>query len=185
MIHADGDSPTSQRHTRTTASMIEVDPIGEDDWRTLRDVRLQALAEAPYAFWSTHADELVHTEAQWRQFLRAAAFYVAHRGGQVVGIAAGLPRQETTDELELVAMWVAPDERRRGTATLLTRELISWAESQQATAMTLWVTDGNTPARKLYENVGFTPTGERGVLPHTAGTGMERMRLSLDHTAER
>lgn len=107
--------------------MIEIDPLSED-WQTLRDVRLRSLAEAPYAFWATHADEVVHTEAQWRQFLRAAAFYVARRDGQVVGVAAGLLRQETADEPEL---------RRCRTATLLTRRLVSWARNRGATTMTL------------------------------------------------
>jgi ribosomal protein S18 acetylase RimI-like enzyme len=46
--------------------------------------------------------------------------------------------------------------------------------------MTLWVTEGNEPARRLYQRVGFDTTGERGPFPHSAAAGMERMRILLD-----
>jgi GNAT superfamily N-acetyltransferase len=128
--------------------MIEIARMGEDDWQILRKLRLHSLAEAPYAFWATYADEIVYTEAQWRQFLRAATWYVARRDGRVVGLAAGLPRQETPDEPELIGMWVRRDQRGRGIGALLAEELIAWARDRGATTMTLWVTEGNEPARR-------------------------------------
>jgi GNAT superfamily N-acetyltransferase len=164
--------------------MIEIDRLREDDWRTLRDIRLRALAEAPYAFWATHADEAAQTESQWRQFLCVAAFHVARRDGQIVGIAAALSHQGAADEPELIAMWVAPHGRRRGVATLLTRRLMAWAADRGATAMTLWVTEGNAAARSLYERIGFTPTGERGAAPHGQGSPMRRMRIQLNQTMD-
>lgn len=164
--------------------MIEIDRLREDDWRTLRDVRLRALTEAPYAFWATHADEAAQTESQWRKFLRVAAFHVARRDGQIVGIAAALAHQGAADEPELIAMWVAPHDRRRGVATLLTRHLMSWATDRGATAMTLWVTDGNAAAHSLYEQIGFTVTGERGAAPHGQTSGMRRMRIPLNQTRD-
>jgi ribosomal protein S18 acetylase RimI-like enzyme len=41
------------------------------------------------------------------------------------------------------------------------------------------VTEGNDPAKRLYESLGFQATGERANLPHTAATGEERMQLRL------
>jgi GNAT superfamily N-acetyltransferase len=166
--------------TERDALMIEIARMRDDDWQTLRELRLHALAEAPYAFWATRADEVTYTEAQWRQFLRAATWYVARRDSQLVGLAAGLLRQEIPDEPELIAMWVAPTERGRGTGTQLAEEIMAWARGRGATAMTLWVTDGNTAARRLYQRVGFNTTGERGPVPHSAAAGMERMRIHLD-----
>jgi GNAT superfamily N-acetyltransferase len=159
--------------------MIEVTRLSEDDWQTLRELRLQALAEAPYAFWATHAEEAAYTETQWRQFLRAAAWYVARRDNRFVGLAAGLLRPEAADEPELISMWVQPNQRGHGTGTLLTQELMAWARGLGATTMILWVTDGNMPARRLYERVGFYRTGEHGAVPHGAASGMERMRTLL------
>lgn len=34
-------------------------------------------------------------------------------------------------------------------------------------------------ARRLYERVGFHPTGERGAVPHAAASSMERMSTLL------
>jgi ribosomal protein S18 acetylase RimI-like enzyme len=39
--------------------------VTPDDWETLRDVRLTALQESPYAFGSNYAREAAFTEEQW------------------------------------------------------------------------------------------------------------------------
>ena len=94
--------------------MIQVRRLDEQDWKTLRDVRLAALADAPHAFWATFQAESRFGQDQWRRFLKAAAWWTASRSDHVVGVVAVLRRSETLDEAELIAMWVAPDERRRG-----------------------------------------------------------------------
>ena len=37
------------------------------DWQALREIRLQALRDAPYAFASTHAREAAFGEDEWRR----------------------------------------------------------------------------------------------------------------------
>ena len=46
--------------------MVVVREVIPDDWQTLRDIRLAALREAPYAFGSSYAREAPFTEEQWR-----------------------------------------------------------------------------------------------------------------------
>ena len=76
-------------------------------------------------------------------------------------------------------MWVAPDKRRRGTAARMLQAAYEWARAAGTQTLTLWVTEGNDPAKRLYESLGFQPTGERADLPHAAATGEERMQLAL------
>ena len=159
--------------------MVQVRRLGHQDWKTLRDVRLAALADAPYAFWATFEEESRFEQDQWRRFLKAAAWWTASRNDRVVGVVAVLHRSETLDEAELIAMWVAHDERRRGTAARMLQAACEWARAAGTQTLTLWVTEGNDPAKRLYESLGFQPTGERAGLPHAAATGEERMQLAL------
>ena len=159
--------------------MVQVRRLGQQDWKTLRDVRLAALADAPYAFWATFQEESRFGQDQWRRFLKAAAWWTASRTDRVVGVVAVLRRGETLDEAELIAMWVAPDERRRGTAARMLQAACEWARAAGTQTLTLWVTEGNDPAKRLYESWGFRATGERADLPHTEATGEERMQLRL------
>ena len=159
--------------------MIQVRRLDEQDWKTLRDVRLAALADAPYAFWATFQAESLFGQDEWQRFLKAAAWWTASRNDRVVGVVAVLRRSETPDEAELIAMWVAPDERRRRTAVRMLQAACEWARTAGTQTLTLWVTEGNDPARRLYESWGFQATGERADLPHTAATGEERMQLRI------
>lgn len=159
--------------------MIQIRRLDEQDWKTLRDVRLAALADAPYAFWATFQAESLFGQDQWRRFLKAAAWWTASRSDHVVGVVAVLRRSETPDEAELIAMWVAPDERRRGTAGRMLQAACEGARTAGIQTLTLWVTEGNDPAKRLYESWGFQATGERADLPHTAATGEERMQLRI------
>ena len=159
--------------------MVQVRRLADQDWKTLRDVRLAALADAPYAFWATFQEESLFGQDQWRRFLKAATWWTASRDDRVVGVVAVLNRSETPDEAELIAMWVAPDERRRGTAARMLQAACEWVRAAGTQTLTLWVTEGNDPAKRLYESLGFQPTGERADLPHAAATGEERMQLRL------
>jgi ribosomal protein S18 acetylase RimI-like enzyme len=59
--------------------MILVREVAEDDWELMRDVRLAALSEAPYAFGSTHAREAAFTEEKWRgRFSERSVTFFAH-----------------------------------------------------------------------------------------------------------
>ncbi len=84
--------------------------IGADDWRLWRELRLEALREAPYAFSSTLADWQGDgdTEQRWRARLTSVPFnVVAYFDDAAAGIVSGTaPDAENT--VELISMWVAP-----------------------------------------------------------------------------
>ena len=147
---------------------VEVRRLGQDDWKVSRDVRLTALAEAPYAFMSTLAREQRFAEELWRGRLSAprAATFLAWVAGEPAATATGKiddPDDEFTVEgsWQLVGMWVDPRARGTGVAALLVETVAGHARDQGATAVTLWVTEVNTRARAFYQRLGFTPTGAR------------------------
>jgi GNAT superfamily N-acetyltransferase len=151
--------------------MVVVRELVGDDWELLRDVRLAALSEAPYAFGSTYAREVAFGEEQWRG-------RILNRGVTFFGFLAGVPEPAGVSGVftaegvaDLVSMWVRPSARGHGVGETLIETAADWAKSRDYDTLYLWVTESNAPARRLYERCGFTPTGERQPLPSDPALG--------------
>lgn len=154
--------------------MIVVREITGDDWEQMRDVRLAALAEAPSAFGSSYAREAAFTEEQWRGRIseRSVTFFARVDSADSAPVAAapaglaGLAGVYVEDgTANLVSMWVRPSARGLGAGKALIEAAAAWAKARGFGTLFLWVTESNTSARRLYEQCGFTPTGERQPLP--------------------
>ncbi len=146
--------------------MIELRTVEADDWPALRDVRLDALREAPFAFGSTYAREAAYTERMWRERASRRSSLLAYLpefGQWPVGLVGSM--QEVPGVLELVSMWVRPQARERQVGSALVEAIVERAQRGQVPRVHLWVTESNNPARRLYERCGFSPTGERQPLP--------------------
>jgi GNAT superfamily N-acetyltransferase len=159
------------------SGMVLVRQITADDWELMRDVRLAALAEAPYAFGSTYAREAAFTEAQWRGRIseRSVTFF-AHDpadGATLAGLA-GVYVEDSTPEV--VSMWVRPAFRGHGVGEALIEATAVWAKSRSFPALYLWVTETNAAARRLYTRCGFTPTGDSQ--PHPSDPSLPEIRMS-------
>lgn len=149
----------------TMGAMVMVRELAEEDWELLREVRLAALSEAPYAFGSTHAREAGFTEEQWRARItrRGIAFFgYLDDVPEPAGIGGVFTGEGVAD---LVSMWVRPSARGKGVGEALIEAAADWAKTRDYDTLYLWVTESNVPARRLYERCGFTPTGERQPLP--------------------
>ena len=79
----------------------------------------------------------------------------------------------------VVSMWVRPSARGNGVGEALIGATADWAKSRDHAALVLWVTESNTPARKLYDRCGFALTGERQPLPSDPTLPEVRMRRLL------
>jgi len=64
-------------------------------------------------------------------------------------------------------------------ARALIDQAVGWAAERRAHEVILWVADHNTAARRLYERIGFQPTGARQPLPSNPGRTESLLRLSL------
>lgn len=134
---------------------VEVRTLQPVEWTTLRDLRLQALRDAPVAFESTAEDEALLGEADWRQRIDRRA--VAFLSERPVGLVGWSPPDDT-GTTELVSMWVHPDVRGTTTAQRLVTFVTGIARSRGDT-LDLAVRVDNAPARRFYERCGFTPIG--------------------------
>jgi GNAT superfamily N-acetyltransferase len=159
--------------------VIEVRRALPDDWQTLRDVRLRALADSPSAFASTLAREEAFGEQDWRRRLEHGHCFLAWAAGRPVGCVSGFAEEELPAEHHLVAMWVEPAHRGTPAATELVEAVCRQARADGAVAVRLWVVDGNDRARRLYERLGFEATGERQPLPSNPDVGEELFRREL------
>jgi ribosomal protein S18 acetylase RimI-like enzyme len=155
---------------------------GATDWETLRQLRLRALADAPDAFASTLEKEAAFPDEVWRQRAKggpASANFIARESGVDVGLAAMFTEPDAPRRMHLVSMWVDPAYRRRGMARALIGQAVRWATEHQADEVILWVADHNVAARRLYEQLGFRPTGERQPLPSNPARTESLLRLPL------
>jgi ribosomal protein S18 acetylase RimI-like enzyme len=145
----------------TPPGPVELRVATPDDWETWRVIRLEALAEAPYAFGSRHADWERADEGRWRARLGLEGSHnvVAFAGRIPVGMATGVPGDDRA-VAELISMYVAPEARGSGLAARLIDEVGRWAAGQGARTLCLDVRADNRPALHAYERQGFTVTGE-------------------------
>jgi GNAT superfamily N-acetyltransferase len=139
----------------------EIRRLVSGDWSALRQVRLAALADAPYAFSSTLDREAAFDERQWRQRIASSAHFMAWQDGEPAGLAAAFRPDDLTAAWHLVAMWVSPQARGRGLADGLVESVCAWARENGAARIVLWVTDVNARAQAFYRRLGFVSNGTR------------------------
>jgi ribosomal protein S18 acetylase RimI-like enzyme len=166
---------------------METRQVQAADWAALRQLRLRALADAPDAFASTLEAEVAFPDEVWRQRAEggpASANFIAGKGGVDVGLAAVFAEPDAPGRMHLVSMWVDPGYRRRGVAHALVDQAVRWAAERRAREVILWVADHNTAARRLYERIGFRPTGECQPLPSNPALSESLLRLSLEDPLE-
>jgi ribosomal protein S18 acetylase RimI-like enzyme len=139
--------------------------VAADDWRLWRELRLEALGEAPYAFSSSLADWQGEgdIEQRWRDRLEdVECNLVAYLDGDPAGMVSGVCSPE--GPLELISMWVAPFARGRGVGDALVEAVIGHAgtgnSSGSSSGVVLSVMAGNDHAIAMYMRHGFVDVGE-------------------------
>ncbi len=150
------------------------------DWRIFRELRREALREAPYAFgstleeWSGERD----TEERWRDRLTAVPLnLIAELDAKPAGMASGT-HPNNNNAVELISMWVAPFARGRGISDALVEAVVRWATDRGARSVVLGVTQVNARAVALYERQGFKPATGVLTTPECQGElEMERILI--------
>jgi len=158
------------------AGPVLIRHVDEDDWPTVRDVRLRALRESPDAFGSSLPREERFAESHWRMRLRTSTTWVAlDDSGEPRGLVTLIQEPGSPeDDRHVVSLWVAPEVRRQGIGWSLLDAAVRGGAAQGAATVSLWVVDDNASAVDLYVRAGFTRTGERQVLPRDPDRTEER-----------
>lgn len=160
--------------------MLDIRPIGPDDWKLLRATRLAALQDAPHAFESTYEGALLFDEDEWRRRAGTNAVFLAVDGADPVGMAVGLHDEDTRPGTrDLISMWVSPAVRGQSVAGRLIDAVADWARADGAAQLVLWVIIGNAAARTAYQRAGFVATGEQQPVGGPGNRVEERMVLDL------
>jgi ribosomal protein S18 acetylase RimI-like enzyme len=143
---------------------VEIRRVRNDDWRALRDARIAALADAPDAFGTTHAEALERPDTWWTEWCAVSAgsdtqaMVLAWDGATPLGMAGAY--RDDDDRWNVISMWVDPTARGRGIGRALLERVVGFAREHGAEQIVLGVTDGNDAARALYETYGFVDNGE-------------------------
>ncbi|HEY7934862.1 MAG TPA: GNAT family N-acetyltransferase [Solirubrobacteraceae bacterium] len=121
---------------------MELRRLQRGEGARLREVRLRALQDAPYAFGSWFAREVDYAPEIWDD--RAAqsdagtvgVVYLAIEGGQCLGMAGGYFAGEDRDAAKLWGMWVDPGARGQGLGRRLVEAVSGWTRDCGAQCLT-------------------------------------------------
>lgn len=163
---------------------MRVRRIAAGEWPRWRELRLAMLKDAPYAFGSTYADALTFAEDAWRERVTRMAtatdttMYVAEDEdtGDWLACAGGYVEDGIPN---VFGVWTRPDARGKGHATACIQQVIAWARESGATEIRLCATDTNEAARRVYDRLGFTPTGMTEPLPSDPSLNESEYALPL------
>ncbi|WP_433271975.1 GNAT family N-acetyltransferase [Actinosynnema sp. CS-041913] len=139
---------------------MDIRPVREGEADRLRSLRLQALDDAPHAyFWPREAEEAV----DWTPWTTSAdrVMFVVEDDDVWLGMAGCSLRGDGSGVLDATGMWVSPSARGQSLGERLIDAIVKWGRERGATVMEFAVTDDNTAAIALYTRLGFTPTGRR------------------------
>lgn len=167
-------------------AVVTIRRIRAGEGEILRRVRLSALADSPSAFSATLEAEEGRSDHEWAERAAAGsdgslrATFLAIDDQDAIGLVGGYRSTPDSHIVELVSMWTAPEQRRRGTGRALVEAVLAWAVATGANIVELGVTEGNIGALQLYQSCGFRLTGERQSLLGDGSVDELRMRWSTE-----
>lgn len=154
--------------SRRVGSSIEISPVRAGDAERLRELRLGTMVDAPYAFSSSYEREWDRPDEFWQRLGSqsdegvSGVTFVAVDEDRWIGLA-GVFLDDADGSCGYVwGMWVAEHARRAGVGRRLIAAIQAWGTERGLTELRLSVSDSelSDPVRRLYESVGFLPTGE-------------------------
>lgn len=146
---------------------LQLRPMSVNDLPAVAALEAEAYASAGHTPWTEGMfyDELSQPQRSW---------WVAHDQGEVIAFAGGMLAGSDFEVSEVV---VSPSRRRQGIATRLLSRIAYDGQTLGASTVSLEVSEGNAPARALYEGLGFRRVGMR---PDYYGKGDDALVMRAD-----
>lgn len=141
--------------------MITIRRIQIGEVELFKQIRLQSLREAPYAFASTYEEALLRSDESWREQADGTAIgpdratFFAFSGDLPIGMAALYRDQDRVADGELLQVWVSPEYRGTQVILDLMDEIFRWAKENEFRRIFAGVAKANTRALKFYLKYGF------------------------------
>ena len=155
------------------------------DAQLVKTIRLRSLQADPLSFGSTYEREAAFDDAAWEDWARddahgdEMATFLAVEASTPLGIVGAYRDDDEPGLYHVVAMWVAPEVRRRGLARRLLEEIEGWIVAAGGTEVQLFVTDAAEAAQSLYRSTGYAPDGATMPSRHSPGLLETSLRKSL------
>jgi GNAT superfamily N-acetyltransferase len=136
-----------------------------------RDIRLQALRDAPDAFGTIASEAEAQPLSYWEDLTRAVTapgqqvMFLACEGDTALGCTYGLLDRDRREVGRVGGMWVTSAARRQGVGRALLQAVMAWARGRHLQRLELWAPAHSPAAVALYQQAGFRETGQRKPLP--------------------
>jgi ribosomal protein S18 acetylase RimI-like enzyme len=162
-----GDSMTSYAPGAENSAETGYQPALSDA-EILQKAIWESVLTSPEAFLKTVDDVDERSVDYWEKEINTSTWAVVQRGEEVVGIAvARFPDREMDTEIDpdtarfIESVWITPELRGRRIGERLVRFIfeVECKKNPEIKKFLLWVFDKNHRAIRLYERMGFVPTG--------------------------
>ena len=165
---------------------MHVTTLTASDAQQYRDLMLEAYVQAADAFTSTAEERQAEPMSWWVNRIAAPSglsqSFGAFQDEQLVGTVAleFSAKPKTRHSALVIGMYVMPHVRGLGAGALLMQAAIAAAAARpEVRSLRLTVTEGNGPAQRLYEAVGFVPWGVEPQAIRTPSGYKSKVHMSM------
>lgn len=168
------------------ATQMQIAPLTATDAPQYRELLLEAYVQAADAFTSTAEERRAEPMSWWAHRIAAPSGLSRSFGAFSEHLLVGTvalefsAKPKTRHSALVIGMYVRPQARRLGAAALLMQAAIAAASARPGVRMLrLTVTEGNEPAIRLYESVGFAAWGVEPMAIQTAAGYKGKVHMAL------
>ncbi len=164
--------------------MFTIRRLRQGEGVPLRELRLRALGDAPYAFATSLEAAEARSAEHWEDFAlksetaETQVTFVVVSNGMWLGMASAFVDSDEPRTAQMVQMWVEPESRGLGLGRELVDAVVDWARERGVTQLRASVTEGNIAAGSLYAAVGLLATGEQR--PLRSNPSLREIELARD-----